>query len=538
MLTITNLLTLSGKACRRLLIPLVTFFVFGLSACGGGGTGLEGVTNILGGDQSSQDSDPVAVSVPVAYVKRSLIIDEDGNPIQADILRPRNFNGGARLYVRSFLSASAAEVLVAGGPLYDIKDLSPSFDGTKLVFAMRGPINENLDQNDDDQPTWNIWEYTFSSDSLRMVIQNSAEAEDGHDINPRYLPGDKRIVFSSTRQKGSQDIQTNEATFLTNPGIFSALTDTRSEGEGDDDIGEAFVLHTMNIDQALIDSTDELGGQRIQQITYNQSHDLQPTVLRSGKIAFLRWDAAEGLDQLSLYTVNPDGSEMNFLYGFHDQNAISISGGTDTSNATFFDIAQMPDNRIIAVLKHRDNTDANDELPVLGGQLIAIDTESFTEPNEPTTGGQTIAYTQSIPLDETISSEGYFNSVFPLNDGTNNLLVTWSICRLNDAASTNTLFCTPNNLNLPGVTEADPFYSVRLFNPSTGTLSPRFQPAVGEIITDIIALEDRTLSPIPILEELNDSTGYGTLHIRSIYDFSPHQLSLFRLQTKLTQVIL
>ena len=41
----------------------------------------------------------------------------------------------------------------------------------------------------------------------------------------------------------------------------------------------AFVLHTMKDD-----------GTDIQQITYNQSHDLQPTMLQNGKVLYTHWD--------------------------------------------------------------------------------------------------------------------------------------------------------------------------------------------------------------------------------------------------------
>ena len=254
----------------------------------------------------------------------------------------------------------------------------------------------------------------------------------------------------------------------------------------------------MNASAALIASD----GQNIQQITYNQSHDLQPVVLQSGKIAFLRWDAAEGRDQLSLYSVNPDGSEMNFLYGFHNQNTV---GGQD---ATFFDLAELPNNRLLAILKRRSNGDDGTEFPVLGGDLITIDTENFTEINQPTDGGQTSISPATIAQDETNSEAGYYNSAFPLDDGTNRLLVTWSPCRISAPGDDTILLCTPDNLAIAGVTEANPFYGLWVFDPSDQTQKPIVVPEEGEMFTDIVALAPRAIPPI--LTDLNDTSGYGT----------------------------
>jgi len=509
MLTIKNHCVFTIKAYRPLLLPLTALSLFALSACGGNGTGLEGTTSLLGG--ADQQTSSVAQNLPIAYVRRTLTINADNDPIQANILNPRSFNGGARLFIRNSSTSSAAETditssLFDAGALYDVKDLSPSFDGTKLAFAMRAPLIDGVDENDPSQPTWNIWEYNLTTNVLRRIITSNTLANSGHDISPHYLPGDQRIVFSSTRQTGSQNVQADEGIYIANNAIFSALNDLVAER-----FSEAFVLHTMNADRELIQNN----GQEIQQITYNQSHDLQPTVLSNGKIVFLRWDAAERRNKLSLYTVKPDGSEMNFLYGYHSQNTV-----TNGVRFTLFDLSELPDNRLLTILKHRDSSDvATNNYPILGGDLLAINSENFTETNQPTNGGQRSISPRAIPLDETISTSGYYNSAFPMYDGTGRLLVTWSPCRLNDATKTNILFCTESNLELPGVTEADPLYGIWVFNPSTQTQRPIALPtAAGDMFTDIVAITPRAQPPI--LTELTDASGYGTLNIRSIYDFS------------------
>ena len=51
---------------------------------------------------------------------------------------------------------------------YDIKDLAVAPDGLHVAFAMRGPLDDVDDE--DEPPTWNIWEYNIATDTLHRVI--------------------------------------------------------------------------------------------------------------------------------------------------------------------------------------------------------------------------------------------------------------------------------------------------------------------------------------------------------------------------------
>ena len=42
-------------------------------------------------------------------------------------------------------------------------------------------------------------------------------------------------------------------------------------------------------------------GSDIHQISFNQSHDLDPSVLADGRIVFSRWDNAAGNNEINLY---------------------------------------------------------------------------------------------------------------------------------------------------------------------------------------------------------------------------------------------
>ena len=160
---------------KRIFIQLASILLtLELLGCTSGSTSVK---------DSEQKPDPVIVDFPIAYVIRSILQDEDGDAITIDIREPYQFNPGAILYLRDRASPTAADTDISSNafpPLidedtgesitqrYDVKDIEASYDGTKIIFAMRAPEIDNVD--DDEQPTWNIWEYILSTDLLNRVI--------------------------------------------------------------------------------------------------------------------------------------------------------------------------------------------------------------------------------------------------------------------------------------------------------------------------------------------------------------------------------
>ena len=109
-----------------------------LSACGGGSSGGSGGT-------SSAGLDPLVEDFGIAYVRQPLPeIDPDVDPIMDpdDVREPTNFNEGSDLIFRDLASPGANErnisFAVTGG-LGDVKDVEASYDGSKLLFALRLP---------------------------------------------------------------------------------------------------------------------------------------------------------------------------------------------------------------------------------------------------------------------------------------------------------------------------------------------------------------------------------------------------------------
>lgn len=446
---------------------------------------------------SGQQPDPVVLDTPVAYVKRPLALDNQGDPVQPDARRVVTFDPGAALVLRDRASAAAPErnltdPLFQPGERYDVRDLDVSYDGKKLLFAMRGPFDE--DGNDDDQPSWNIWEYDLDTDTLRRIIASDIIAEEGHDLAPHYLP-DGRILFTSTRQRQSVAILLDEG-----KPQFPTLDEDRSE--------PAVLLHVMDDD-----------GGNLHQISFNQSHDLDPAVLSDGRIAFSRWEHMGARNGIHLYHANPDGIDMQTLYGVN-----SHATGTPGSTVQFLQPREMSDGRLMAVLRPFTGTDG-------GGDLVAIDFSTHSDNQQPTwiniglmTDGQTSVTADDVLTSTAPSPGGRYRSAYPLWDGTNRTLVSWSPCRLIE--NTQIVPCTPARLADPDAQPAAPLYGIWLYDMSAGTQTPVLQPEENVVFSDVVAMQARPTVPSVIFDKVAGvdldsdliADGVGILHIRSVYD--------------------
>src|SRR4051812_42797085 len=341
-----NRITL-GACARGVLFGLVTLLAACTQGPGGGGIGLG----------SGQDPDPATVDFPIFYIRHQVPEDQD------DVTRVRPYveddDYSATLWKRDRASPGAAEVEITarlrtkdmGGTdtdRYDIKDLAVAPDGLKVAFAMRGPLDDADDE--DEPPTWNIWEYDIGTDKLRRVIASDIIAEDGQDVAPAYLP-DGRIMFSSTRQRQAKAILLDE-----NKAQFEAANESRGES--------AFVLHVMNAD-----------GTDIHQITFNPSSDMGATVLQNGRVLFTRWDHAPGRDGLHLYTSNPDGTDTQLYYGALSHNTGTVVAGVATP-IEFMHAREMSDGRVMVLTRQRTDVD-------FGGNLTIIDARTYVENRQP-----------------------------------------------------------------------------------------------------------------------------------------------------------
>ncbi|HYM24924.1 MAG TPA: hypothetical protein VEU08_17025 [Vicinamibacterales bacterium] len=515
--------TLLGRVQRLLVVAMLAALAAACSSSDGTASSNSGIG--LGSGTSSND--PVSPDFAIAYIKRTLPNPADPNAItlEDDLRVQRVWNGPADVWVRERASPTANEKNITSsiacplasdpnqnsGPDHDVRDLDTSFDGTKLIFSFRCHTIKNAKESQ--QPRWTIFEYDATKGTVRQVISDPIAAALGHDVGPHYLP-DGRIVFSSTRQHDAKAVLIDEGKQQFAAGI-----------EGNRNL-PAFVVHVMAAD-----------GTGIHQISFNTGHDLDPSVLNDGRVLFTRWDQNSGAG-MHLYAIDPDGGDMQLLYGrnSHDTgNPTTAQGG---SLVQFTQARSRPDGKVVVLLLPFQGTE-------FGGDIALVDQANFVE-NLQTVMGATVAAgatgqvrmvvndvvttaadPNATPPVAPPSPGGRFSSVFPLWDGTNRLLVSWSQCRLLN--QTLVVPCTSQNLAITGVTPAPTIYSIWIYDPSNNTQMPIVTPVEGMMYTDVVALQPRLPTPTVIPDAQPSTTGsytfalaaegVGILDIKSVYDF-------------------
>ncbi len=472
---------------------------------------------------TGQNPDPVTADFPIAYIRAPLPTDDNGNFEQRDLREQITFDYGADLFFRDRAAPGAEAINLTGEitqGLGAIRDVEMDYDGSRLLFSMRTPFEEGVAE-EDQEATWNIWQYTFESRELVRVIADDLTAEIGHDIMAKYLP-DGRIIFASTRQTQSQALLLDE-----NKGAFPALDEEGNEF--------AFNLHVMEDD-----------GSGLKQVTFNQSHDLDPSVLADGKIVFSRWDNNQDNDRVNLYRMNPDGSELELLYG-------QWSHDTGTANTTiqFMQPRETDDGRIMVVARPFNDTEG-------GGELVIIDTPQYVENTQPLKDNIGIltgpAQEDATPNDVstapgTASPGGRYYSVFPIEDDTGRLLVSWSQCRLVEQLADDGDPDTPDSRIVPCTDErlaaavtvdpenpvplavgefgaAPPLYSIWIYDPRDETQRVIVAGEEGYMFTEAVSGDTRP-TPAVIPDGRSDysqdpslpASGQAILNIRNVYDF-------------------
>jgi hypothetical protein len=474
---------------------------------------------------TGQDPDPVIIDFPIAYIRAPIPVDDNGEFEQNDLREQITFDFGADLFFRDRASPSAEAVNITGEltqGLAAIRDVEIAYDGSSLLFAMRYPFDPNLDE--EDLPTWNIWKYTFEGAVLERVIKSDLTAEIGHDIMPKYLP-DGRIIFSSTRQTRSQAVLLDEGKTG-----FPAMDEDQNEF--------TFNLHLMNDDGTGV----------VEQVTYNQSHDLDPAPLSNGQIVFSRWDhAGPANNSVNLYRMNPDGASLELFYGQQ-----SHATGTNGDIVQFTQPRELEDGRIISLIRPFTDTEG-------GGELVAIDTPQYLEITQPTAPNigilsgpaqedATINNVSTVPGDP--SRGGRYGSVYPILDGTGRLLVSWSQCRLLEQLvddgdpltdDVDIVPCTddrlanlfvqpdPDNPVTPAVGSfvvAPPLYGIWMYDPRDDTQLPVVPGEEGFIFTEVVAADPKVAPPVVLdgsdaftLDATLADNAEAVLNIRSVYDF-------------------
>lgn len=457
-----------------------------------------------GGGESDSEASAIGIQdVSIAYIKRPTPRDDNGDVVTNDMRQPTTFSEGGDLYLQERASSTATVKNITRritNGLGDVKDVSVSYDGNKLLFSLR---LEDPDPNDNIIPHWYLYEYDISKDTITQLT--SAGSDDGDDLSPRYLPEDDRIIFSSTRRPESKGIQTNE-----DKGSFFATDENRRNS--------AFSLHVR-----------EANGD-IKQVSFNRSNDLDPIILKdSGRILFSRWNHMGGRDDVSLYSMKPDGTDVQLYYGAHSHR----TGQDPDSDVHFSKPQEMPDGRIMAILRPFVSNFGGGDITFIDGKNFADNTQPIWSQQGFISGTAQTTFKQTVINGNGLSLQGSYQAIFPMLDGSNRYLMSWSSCQIlsvpTDPNST-VIPCTlasQAQLNDPNVTEV-PSFGLFLVDASNNTQVPLVKPEVDTLFSSIVMVYAAKTPPVifdqvagvsPEINEAFATNGVGVLHIRSVYDF-------------------
>ena len=457
------------------------------------------------GSGSSSGDSTVTVNgdVPIAYAKRVNTITQ--NPTNGGPSAP-----GGDLMIREKSSASAIEHNITARFTQGNGDAaSPevSYDGKKIVFSMRCPAANTATVATPAVPActghWNIWEYDMTTGGLTGgTFRRVTSSTDSDDVDPTYLPAGRGFIFTSNRQAKSH---LNQALGHS----YYALDEYERE--------RVFNLHSADAD-----------GNNVTQISFNQSHDRSPTIRQNGDVMFSRWDHVGGRNHFKVFRAKPDGTDLFVLYGAH-------SDGNSFLHPRDMDPAGKYKGFIASDLMPLSRTHE-------GGALMFIDAANFSEQNTPAAAsapagvGQNQATLQALNFGGGISQYGRVTTPYPLWDGTDRVLVSYTPCQVNKAGVTvSCATLTPAEMARVGDSNrlvadevADtlqnnvpPSYAIYMFDPKLQTFLIVAAPPTGFMYTHPVALQARTepnaTEPTNVDPALA-AQNLGLLEVRSVYD--------------------
>ena len=469
-------------------------------ACGVALLGM-GLAGCGSGSASGGSTVTVAGDVPLAYVKRA-------NSISMNPTDGTSSADGGDLMIREKSSPSAPEHNITAAITQgkgDASDPEASYDGKKIVFALRCPTANTSTVGGQPACTgrWNIWEYDmtgggFTGGTLRRIT-NSTEDDD---VDPAYLPAGGGFVFSSNRQTKSK---LNQATGQ----VYYALDEYERE--------RVINLHTMNAE-----------GANISQISFNQSHDRNPVVRPNGDIMFSRWEHVADRNRFAIFRAKPDGTDMFVLYG-------AQSPGNSFLHPRDMDPAGPYKGFLATDLMSLSGTQE-------GGAMMFVDAANYSENNTPANstipaaGGQKSVTAQALNDGRGLSEYGRVTTPYPLWDGTNRVLVGYRPCEVSRAGvvvACATLTAEEkarlgDEQRLAAVAAADTLqdnvpasYAIYMFDPKAQTWLIVAAPPAGFMYTDPIALQARpepnATAPTSVDASLA-ALNLALIEVRSVYD--------------------
>jgi len=279
----------------------------------------------------------------------------------------------------------------------DVSSVDLSFDATRVLFTMK------RDGADSYHLYWSPLER--GPDGKFAVTQITFGPQD--DQQAIFAAGD-RVVFTTNQgytEMGTRADEYNHARVVTQ-------------------------LATATVD----------GGDAARKLcSQNLSHIVTLFSMQSGTIGFARWEHLENVNDVKLFTMNPDCSQIVAVSGQHGKPGNSVVQATESSTP----------NVLYAIVTNRENT-------IQAGTLVKLDARSDTQPgqfDEEKDGN--LAYTMltpNVPAGDEASPEGRYRSPVELPNG--KVLVSWAEGPVNEVSE---------------VVRTPPDYGLYVFDANRGT---------------------------------------------------------------------
>ncbi len=173
--------------------------------------------------------------------------------------------------------------LAADLPLGSTQHLDVSWDGRQILFAFCPTNSTPRDRESNLDRCYHLYRIAADGSGLQQLTRGAYD-----DFSPRWLP-DGQIVFISSRRGGFHRC-----------------------GRG------PCAVYTL----ALL-GTD---GAAPRVISFHETNEWDPAVLRDGRVAYTRWDYVDrnAVHYQQLWTTRPDGTGVSILYGNNTLNPVGV----------------------------------------------------------------------------------------------------------------------------------------------------------------------------------------------------------------------
>ncbi|HEY5376673.1 MAG TPA: hypothetical protein VIK01_23490 [Polyangiaceae bacterium] len=319
------------------------------------------------------------------------------------------YDPGGRLEVYG-LGTHKTENIIEDYPSADISSVDVSFDGTKVVFTMKADAHDSyhvyvagVDRGADGK--FAVTKLTFGPYDDQQAI---------------FAPGG-RIVFTTNQMYTEMGTRADE--YNHGRAVTQLATITLTGGDADRKL-----------------------------CSQNLSHIVTLFPMHDGRVGFSRWEHLENVNDVKVFAMNPDCTQIVALSGQHGKPGNSVVQVSESTT----------DNVFYGIVTNRENT-------IQAGALVRLDARSASNvgqfDEEKSEDEAYTVMTPSVPRGDEPSPVGRYRSPTALPDG--RVLVSWADGTVNES---NELSLTPPDYGIYLYDEATRVNKLVVNHPDTWEL--------------------------------------------------------------------